>query len=63
MLGHIKLFGTPGTGACQAPLFMGFPRQEYWRGFPFPSPGDLPELGVEPASPVTPALTGKFFTS
>ena len=36
---------------CQAPLFMGFPRQEYWSGLPFPSPGDLPESGIEPGSP------------
>ena len=37
---------------CQASLFMGFPRQEYWSGLPFPSPGDLPEPGIEPGSPV-----------
>ena len=36
---------------CQAPLFMGFPRQEYWSGLSFPSPGDLPEPGIEPGSP------------
>ena len=50
---------TPWTAAHQAPLSMGFPRQEYWCGLPFPSPGDLPEPGIEPASP---ALAGKFFT-
>ena len=50
---------TPWTVACQAPLSMGFSRQEYWRGLPFPSPGDLPNLGIEPTSP---ALAGKFFT-
>ena len=46
-----------GTVAHQAPLFMGFPRQEYWSGFPFPSPGHLPNPGIEPWSPV-----GEFFT-
>ena len=43
---------TPWTVARQAPLSMGFPRQEYWSGFPFPSPGDLPDPGTEPTSPV-----------
>ena len=36
---------------CQAPLFMGFSKQEYWSGLPFPSPGDLPDAGIEPRSP------------
>ena len=40
----------PWTVACQAPLFVGFSRQEYWRGLPFPSPGDLPDPGIEPGS-------------
>ena len=40
------------TVACQAPLFMGFPRQEYWSGVPFLSPGDLPDLGIKPRFPV-----------
>jgi len=43
-----------------APLSMGFPRQEGWNGLPFPSPGDLPNPGIEPASP---ALAGGFFTT
>ena len=43
---------TPWTVACQAPLSMGFSRQEYWSGLPFPSPGDLPNLGMEPRSPL-----------
>ena len=47
---------TPWTVAHQAHLSMGFPRQEYWTGLPFPSPGDLPDLGVELVSPVVPAL-------
>ena len=42
---------TPWTVACQATLSMGFSRQEYWSGLPFPSPGDLPDLGIEPGSP------------
>ena len=48
-------FVTPWTVACQAPLSTGFPRQEYWNGLPFPSPGDLSDPGLEPASP---ALAG-----
>ena len=46
---------TPWTAAHQAPLSMGFSRQEYWNGWPFPSPGDLPDPGVEPGSPTTQA--------
>ena len=47
----------------QAPLFMGFSRQEYWRGLPCPSPGDLPNPGVEPMCLMSPALAGRFFTT
>ena len=50
---------TPWTVVCQASLFMGFPRQEYWSGLLFPSLEDLPNPGIEPASP---ALAGGFFT-
>ena len=46
-----------------APLSMGFPRQEYWGGLPFPSPGDLPNPGIEPVSPTHPALAGEFLTT
>ena len=49
--------------AHQAPLSMGFPRQEHWSGLPFPSLRNLPHSGIEPASPVSPALTGGFFTT
>ena len=42
---------TPRTAACQSPLSMGFPRQEYWNGLPFPFPRDLPNLGTEPVCP------------
>ena len=49
--------------ALQAPLSMGFPRQQYWNGLLFPTPGDLPDPGTEPASLVSPALAGGFFTA
>ena len=48
--------------AWQAPLSMGFSRLEYWSGLPFPSPGDLPDPGSKLASPVSPALAGRYFT-
>ena len=48
---RVQLFDTPWTVACQAPLSMGFSRQEYWSGLPLPSPGDLPNSGIEPGSP------------
>ena len=51
MLSHFRLFETPWTVACQAPLSVEFPRQEYWRGLPFPSPGYVPDPGIEPESP------------
>ena len=54
---------TPGTVARQAPLSMGFPRQEYWNELPFPSPGDLPHAGIEHMSPMFPELAGGFFTT
>ena len=47
-LSHVRLFATPWTVAYQAPLSMGFSRQEYWSGVPFPSPGDLPDPGIKP---------------
>ena len=50
-LSHVRLFATPWTVAYQAPLSMGFSRQECWSGLPFPSPGDLPDPGIEPGSP------------
>ena len=49
--------------ACQAPLSMEFPRQEYWSALPCPPPGDLPNPGIEPKYPVFPALAGGFFTT
>ena len=50
-LSRIRLFATPWTIAYQAPQSMEFSRQEYWSGLPFPSPGDLPNTGIEPRSP------------
>ena len=50
-LSHVRLFATPSTVAYQAPPSMGFSRQECWSGLPFPSPGDLPDPGIEPGSP------------
>ena len=50
-LSHVRLSATPWTVAYQAPPAMGFSRQEYWSGVPFPSPGDLPDPGIKPGSP------------
>ena len=50
-LSHVRLFATPWTVAYQAPPPMGFSRQECWSGLPFPSPGDLPNPGIEPGCP------------
>ena len=54
---------TPCTVAHQAPLSMGFPKQEYWNGLPFPPPEDLPNTGLEPGSLGSLAFTGGFFTT
>ena len=50
-LSHVQLFATPWTVAYQAPPSTGFSRQECWSALPFPSPGDLPDPGIEPGSP------------
>ena len=50
-LSCVRLFAIPWTGVYQASLSMGFSMQEYWSGLPFPSPGDLPDPGMEPRSP------------
>ena len=60
-LSVISNYCNPWTVACQAPLSMGFSRQEHWSGLPLPTSGDLPNSGVEPRSPVSPALAGRFF--
>ena len=57
LLSYVQLFGIPWTVAYQAPPSMGFPRQEYWSGVPFPSPGDLADPGSEPGSPALQADT------
>ena len=59
----VQLFATPWTVAHQVPLSMGFSREDYWRGLPFPSPGDLPDPGSHPIPPASPALAGRFFTT
>ena len=68
-LSRVRLFSTPWTVAYQAPPSMGFSRQEYWSGLPFPSAGCLPNPGIEPGSPACqadpltsepPGVTGKF---
>ena len=59
----VRLSATPWTVAHQAPLSMGFSRQEYWSGLPCPPPGDLPKPGIEPACLMSPALAGRFFTT
>ena len=56
-------FATPRIAACQAPLSVGFLRHESWSGLPFPSLGDLPDPGIKLASPVSPTLAGRFFTT
>ena len=60
---HVRLCATLWTVACQAPLSMGFLRQEYWSSLPYPPPGDLPDPGVENMSLISPALAGRFFTT
>ena len=59
---HVELFADLWTVAQQAPRSMEFSRKEYWSGLPYPSPGDLPNPGMEPVSLTYPSLAGKFFT-
>ena len=54
---------TPLTVACQVLLFIEFSRQKYWSKMPFPTPGNLPDPGIEPVSLASPALAGRFFTT
>ena len=66
MLHHFSSVGyfvTLQTVVRQAPLSMGFPRQEYWSGVPCPSSGDLPNPGIKPTSLMSPALAGRFFST
>ena len=62
LFSHVQLFATPWIVAHQVSLFMGFSRQEYWSGLPYPPPGDLPDPGIEPVSPVSLVLAGGSFT-
>ena len=59
----VRRFATLWTTARQVPLFIGFSRQEYWSELALPPPGDLPDPGIEPESPTSPALAGGFFTT
>ena len=63
VLSQVLTLFEPWTAAHQAPLSMGFSRQEYWSGLPCPSPGDLPDTGIKPASLVSPRSAGRFFTT
>ena len=63
MLSWVGVFPTPWTIVCQAPLSLGFSRQEYWSELPFPPPGDLPYPGIKPMSPESPALADGVFTT
>ena len=60
---HVQLFVTLWTVACQASLCMGFSRQEYCSGLPYPPPGDLPNPGIKATSLMSPALAGGFLTT
>ena len=62
-ISSVQLCVAPWTIALQAPLSMGFSRQEYWDGLTFPPPGDLPQPGIEMSSPVFPLLASRFFTT
>ena len=61
--GHVRLFSTLWTVTCQVPLSMGFSRQEYWSGLPYPHPGDLLDPGIQPGLLVSPTLARGFFTT
>ena len=63
MLSHVWLFLTPWTVARQVPLSMGFSKQEYWSGLPFPSPGNLPDPGIKLMFLLSPASSDRFFTT
>ena len=63
LFSHVQLFTPLWTAAHQAPLSMGFSRQEYWSGLPCSSPGNLPDRRIKPASLAFPASAGRFFTT
>ena len=63
LLSHVQIFAAPWTVAYQASLSVGFSRQEYWSGLPFPTPGNLPNQGIERSSLALPSLAGGFFAT
>ena len=63
MVSCVRVFVTPWTVAHQAPLSTDFSRQDYWSQLPLPPPGDFPDPGIEPESPMSPALAGGFFNT
>ena len=63
LVSHVQIFMSLRTKVHQAPLSMGFSKQEYWSGLPCPPPGDLPNPGIEPESLASPALADGFFTT
>ena len=63
VLSCVQLFAIPGTVTHHASLSIEFYRQVYWSGLPFPTPGDLPDPGIEPMSPVACALAGRIYTT
>ena len=63
VVSHVQLFVTLWTVAHQASLPVGLPRPDYWSGLPFPPAGDLPDPGIKPASLLSPALAGRFFSA
>ena len=63
VLSWVQLFVIGWSVTHQTPLSMGFSRQQYWNGLPFPLPRDLPDPGIEPLSPVSPVLAGEFVTT
>ena len=63
VLSHVQLFALLWTVICQVPLSTGFSSQEYWSGLAFPTPGDLPDPGIESTSLSSPALAGRFFAT
>ena len=62
-LSRVRLFATSWTEAYQALVSMEFSMEEYWSGLPFPTPGDLPNSAIEPASRASPAFSGRYFTT
>ena len=60
---QVQLFVTLWNVACQVPLSIGFSRQEYWSGWPWLPPGDLPNPGIKPMSLISPSVADRFFTT